>query len=110
VCSPILRFLNTNLILMALFSLVCFIGPPVSAQDTQFLPEIDAHLTLNSHMRAYLQAKDDREGGDPEQFTFGPSIQFYLKSLIKLKQVTVFDLDDAKSRPLVIESGAIEIS
>jgi hypothetical protein len=75
------------------------------AQDTQFLPEIDAHLTLTSHVRTYLQAKDDREGGDPQQFTFGPSMEFYLKPLIKLKRVTVFDLDDAKSRPLVLESG-----
>jgi len=83
----------------------CFACLPVYAQDTQFLPEIDAHLTFNSYVRGYLQAKDDREGGDPTQFTFGPSVEFYLKPLIKLKSVTLFDLDDAKSRPLVLESG-----
>ena len=75
------------------------------AQDTQFLPEIDTHLRLTSSLRAYLQAKDDREGGDPEQFTLGPSLEFYLKPLIRLKRVTFFDLDDAKSRPVVLESG-----
>lgn len=75
------------------------------AQDMQFLPEIDAHLKLNQSFRGYLQAKDDREGGDPTQFTFGPSVQFYLKPLIRLKHITLFDLDDAKSRPLVLESG-----
>lgn len=75
------------------------------AQDTQFLPEIDWHLKLNPHSRAYLQAKDDRDGGDPQQFTFGPSVQFYLRPLVKLKNITLFDLDDAKSRPLVVESG-----
>lgn len=75
------------------------------AQDTQFLPEIDAYLTLNSKFRAYLQAKDDREGGDPEQFTFGPSIEFYAKPLIKLKKITRFDLNDAKARPVLLESG-----
>jgi len=32
-------------------------------------------------------------------------VQFYLKPLIKLQKVTLFDLDDAKSRPLVFESG-----
>jgi len=85
--------------------LACFACLPVHAQDTQFLPEIDAHLTFNSCVRGYLQAKDDREGGDPTQFTFGPSIEFYLKPLIKLKSVTAFDLDDAKSRPLALESG-----
>ena len=74
-------------------------------QDTQLLPEVDAHLEINPNFRAYLQAKDDREGGDPEQFTFGPSFQFYLKPLVKLKEVTLFDLDDTKSRPLVLESG-----
>ena len=75
------------------------------AQDTQFLPEIDTHLKLNSNFRLFLQAKDDREGGDPQQFTFGPSIQFYLKPLLKLKKVALFDLNDEKKRALVFESG-----
>jgi hypothetical protein len=75
------------------------------AQDTQFLPEVDGYLKMNSSIRAYVQAKDDREGGDPEQFTFGPSIEFYRRPLVKLKNITAFDLNDTKSRPLVIESG-----
>lgn len=79
--------------------------PIARGQDTQFLPEIDAYLTLSSHIRVYVQALDDREGGDPQQFTFGPSIQIYLKPLVKLKSVTLFDLDDSKSRPLVLETG-----
>jgi hypothetical protein len=78
---------------------------PVRAQESQFLPEIDAHLKLNSTFRAYLEAKDDRDGGDPQQFTFGPSLQLYLKPLIKLKKVRAFDLDDSKSRLLVLEAG-----
>lgn len=85
--------------------LTCFACLLAHAQDTQFLPEVDAYLTVHPNIRAYLQAKDDREGGDPQQFTFGPSIQFSLKPLVKLRQVTVFDLDDTKSRPLLIESG-----
>ena len=60
---------------------------------------------MNSSIRAYVQAKDDREGGDPEQFTFGSSIQSYRNSLLKIKNITLFDLNDAKSRPLVMESG-----
>jgi hypothetical protein len=75
------------------------------AQETQFLPEIDAHLKLNSMLRVYLEAKNDRDGGDPTQFTIGPSLQFYLKPLLKLKNVTTFDLDDARSRFLVLETG-----
>jgi hypothetical protein len=85
-----------------LASLACIAA---HAQDTQFLPEVDGYLKMNSSIRAYVQAKDDREGGDPEQFTFGPSIQFYRKPLLKLKTVTLFDLNDAKSRPLVFETG-----
>jgi len=84
---------------------ICLAWSPAQAQDTQFLPEIDAHLRFNPVFQAYLQAKDDREGGDSEQFTFGPSIQLTLKPLTRLKRVTLFDLDDAKSRPLVLESG-----
>ena len=86
-------------------SLACFARLPCYAQDTQFLPEIDVHLTFSHGVRGYLQAKGDREGGDPRQFTFGPSVEFYLKPLIKLKSATAVDLDDAKSRPLVWECG-----
>jgi hypothetical protein len=86
--------------------LVClFACLPARAQDVQFLPEVDAHLKLNSLVRVYLQAKDDRDGGDPTQFTIGPSIQLYLKPLLKLKEVTTFDLDDSKSRVSVLETG-----
>lgn len=85
--------------------LMCFACLSAAAQDNQFLPEIDAHVKLNSSFRANFQAKDDREGGDPEQATIGPSVQFYRKPLLKLKKVSLFDLDDTKSRPLVLETG-----
>src|SRR5260370_5796777 len=80
----------------------CLLGLPARAQESQFLPEIDAYLKLNSTFRAYLEAKDDRDGGDSTQFTFGPSLQLYLKPLIKLKKVTAFYLDDSRSRLLVL--------
>jgi hypothetical protein len=85
--------------------LACFSCLPARAQDTQFIPEVDAYLKLNSVIRTYFQAKDDREGGDSTQLAIGPSIQFYLKPLIRLKRVTTFDLDDSKSRALVVEVG-----
>jgi hypothetical protein len=75
------------------------------AQDVQFPPEVDAHLTLNSTFRTYLEAKDDRDGGESDQFAIGSSLQVYLKPLLRLKKVTAFDLDDAKSRFLVLEVG-----
>ena len=83
----------------------CFTWQPARAQNLQFLPEIDAYLTVKPDVRVYLEAKDDRDGGDPTQFQFGPSIQYYLKPFVRLTRVTVFDLDDSKSRPLVLETG-----
>jgi hypothetical protein len=77
----------------------------MSAQTVQFLPEVDTYLRLNSMFRAYYETKDDRDGGDPTQVTNGPSIQLFLKPLLKLKRITAFDLDDAKQRPLVLEAG-----
>jgi hypothetical protein len=91
--------------LLACAFLVCFICLPAHAQETEFLPEIDAHLTLNHTFRTYLQLKDDRDGGDPTQFLVGPSLQLYLKPLLRLKNVNTFDLDDSKSRLLVLETG-----
>jgi hypothetical protein len=75
------------------------------AQSVEFLPEIDTYLKLNSTVRAYFEAKDDRDGGDSTQATLGPSVQLYLKPLVKLKDITAFDLDDAKQRPLLLETG-----
>jgi hypothetical protein len=72
---------------------------------TEFFPEIDAYFKLNSDIRFVFQAKETREGGDPTQAEIGPSIEFYLKPLLRLKSVTAFDLDDAKSRPLVLAIG-----
>src|SRR5882762_9138758 len=80
-------------------------GTLARAQSVQFVPETDAHLKLNSFMRSYLQAKDDRDEGAPDQFSIGPSLEFYFKPLLKLKNVTRFDLDDAKARALVLETG-----
>jgi hypothetical protein len=75
------------------------------AQTVQFLPEVDSYLKLTRIFRVYYEAKDDRDGGDSTQVTNGPSIQMYLKPLIKLKKITTFDLDDSKPRALVFEAG-----
>ena len=77
----------------------------LSAQETQFLPELDVYLKLNENVRLVGQAKDTREGGDPTQLTIGPTLELYTKPLVRLKRVTSFDLDDAKSRPLVFAAG-----
>lgn len=90
---------------LALFLAISSVCITLQAQSVQFLPEVDPYLTLNPKMRVYFQAKDDRDGGDPTQATLGPSVQFFLKPLVKLKNITAFDLDDAKKRPLEFEIG-----
>lgn len=75
------------------------------AQDVEFLPELDVSYALSSNARIYLQAKEDREGGDPRQATIGPSLLLYRRPLMKLKHVLIFDVDNTKSRLFVVESG-----
>src|SRR5208283_5077281 len=92
--------------LMLAFLLLLPASPAFAQNSTEeFLPEVDANFKLNSYVRFVFQAKDTREGGDPTQAEVGPSVEFYLKPLLRLKHVTRFDLDDAKSRPLVLAVG-----
>jgi hypothetical protein len=76
-----------------------------STQGVQFLPEVDLYLKPNPNIRINVQAKDTREGGEPTQAALGPSVEFYVKPLIKLRDITRFDLDDAKKRTLVLTAG-----
>ena len=77
----------------------------MAAQETQFLPEADLYLKLKSNVRLRVQAKDAREGGDPRQASIGSDLELYVKPLVRLKKITAFDLDDAKSRSLVVTAG-----
>jgi hypothetical protein len=81
------------------------LSPRAAAQIDEFLPEIDFNYKLTSNVRATFQAKTTREGGDQTMAEIGPSIEFYLKPLIRLKDITPSELDEAKSRPLVFAIG-----
>ena len=76
-----------------------------SAQTFQFLPEVDAYYKIQPDIQFNFQAKETREAGEPTQGELGPSFNFLLKPLVRLKEVTLFDLDDAKSRPLLLSVG-----
>ena len=104
-CSYALTFVNRWIKVPVLLIFLIACASVEAQQSTEFLPEIDAYFKVNPMVRAYFQAKDDREGGDPTQATIGPSVQFFLKPLLKLKRITAFDLDDAKQRTLVFETG-----
>ena len=97
---------RTWLLALLLLVLFCRTGSADdSSQEVQFLPEVDAYLKLNPNIRVSFQAKDTREGGDSTQAEIGPSMELYLKPLVRLKEITAFDLDDAKARPLVLTAG-----
>lgn len=92
-------------IVAGVFLLVAPAIARAQSSPPEFLPEIDTYVKLNTNIRFEFQAKDTREGGDPDQAEIGPSVEFFLKPLVRLKQITEFDLDDAKSRPLVFAIG-----
>jgi len=73
-----------------------------STQGLQLLPELDTYLKANSLVRLSFQAKGDREAGEQVQFYAGPSVEIYGNHA---QTVTAFDLDDSKSRFLVLEAG-----
>jgi len=91
-----------SLVLVVLVIVGCLHG---GAQTDQLLPEIDTYVKLTSDLRISFQVKETREGGDPTQAEIGPSLDFYLPPLARLQNVTKFDLDDSKSRPLVFSIG-----
>jgi hypothetical protein len=82
-----------------------FVGFRAHAQTGQLLPEVDAYYKVNSAVRIWFQAKETREAGDPTTAEIGPSLDFYLKPWIKLKDTTTFDLDDSKARPILFSIG-----
>ncbi len=77
----------------------------VKAQEAEFLPEVDVYLKLNASFRLRVQASNTREGGDPTQPAVGPYLDFYAKPFIRLRKVAAYDLDEAKTRPLVLAAG-----
>ena len=53
----------------------------------------------------FFQAKETREANTPTTAELGPSIEFYLPPLVGLREITRFNLDDSKPRPLVFSIG-----
>jgi hypothetical protein len=90
---------------LTLVVLVVSCEAATAQQEAEFLPEVNVYLKLNPIVRLRFEAANTREGGDPTQLTIGPDVDLYMKPLVKLKEVTAFDLDDAKSRPLVVSAG-----
>ena len=75
------------------------------AQTFQFLPEIDAYYKFDPNLRVYFQAKDTREGGAQNSAEIGPSLDFHIKPLEKLRDIAAFDQDESKSQLLLFSVG-----
>jgi hypothetical protein len=90
---------------LAALAVLTAAGTIAQAQLPEVLPQADVYLRIKPSFQVYFQVEGEREDGNPVQMTLGPTAQFYLKPLVKLKKITYFDLDDAKRRPFVIETG-----
>jgi Protein of unknown function (DUF2490) len=100
--SPNSHVLRTTGLLLLLLLLFC---GPANAQTLQFLPEVDVYSKIHPDLRFSFQAKETREVGDPTQAEIGPGFDFFLKPMVRLRDTSAFDLDDAKPRPLKLSVG-----
>lgn len=76
-----------------------------SAQNFEFLPEVDAYYKINRSVRLNFQAKETREAGDPTQAEIGPGLDIFVKPLEKLKNAKIFDPAESKTRVLQLFAG-----
>ena len=89
------RYLQT----VGLGLLLGILAPRVAAQNQSYQawPEIDTYLKVNSNVRLSFFAsttKENRQGTDAE---IGPNFDFFLKPLVKLKRITIFELDQSRT-------------
>ena len=88
------------------FTVLLAVAPyRADAQVAQFLPEIDVYTGITHSTYFWFQAKETREDGAPTQAEIGPSFNFFAKPLVKLRNATVFDLDESKKRLWVLSGG-----
>ncbi len=79
---------------------------PVAAESTaQFWPEIDTFYKVNSKVRLSFFVQQTRENSQGEDLEIGPNFDLYLKPLVKAKKFVFFQLDESKSRLLMLRSG-----
>ena len=78
----------------------------IAAQEvTQFWPEVDAYVKMNDSSRLYFLASQTRENSTGTQAKLGANFDYYLKPLLKLKKIADLQLDESKSRPLLLRAG-----
>jgi hypothetical protein len=101
------RVCRLQIAVLAWILLFLSFAPSSAAQNevTQFWPEIDTYIKIDDNMRFFFIADQTREDRVGTQAEFGPNIDFYLKPLFKLKKIAGLQLDESKSRPLMLRIG-----
>jgi Protein of unknown function (DUF2490) len=92
-----------RLTLLAFF--LCSPSSRAQNQTYQTWPEIDTYLKMNSNLRLSFFASTTKENRQGTAAEVGPNIDFFLKPLVKLKRITIFELDQSKNRPLMLRVG-----
>ena len=72
---------------------------------SQAWPEIDTFFKVNSNVRLSFFAATTREEAQGTDAEIGPNFDFFAKPLRKAVRFTVFDLDQSKSRLLMLRAG-----
>jgi len=93
----------THLLSLIGFGLIfTILRPSLAAQSLQSWPEVDTYLQLNSNVRLSFFGSLARENAEGSSAEIGPNIDFFFKPLVKLKRITAFELDQSKSRPIML--------
>ena len=74
-------------------------------KSTNFCPRLTRITRSLLRFASGCRRRRPDEAGTPVTAEIGPSLDFYVKSPLKFADVTAFDLDDSKSRFLVISVG-----
>jgi hypothetical protein len=98
------RIQNKSLMVVLFLWLTSFLAAGQTT-ITAFLPEVDSYFRFTPNVRLFAQAKGYMEDGDLNHAQIGPSLQFSIRPLDKLKKITIFDLDDIKCMPVVLTIG-----
>ncbi len=77
----------------------------VQTQSLQAWPEVDTYLRLNPDLRVSFFAAATRENRQGTSSEAGPNFDFYFKPMVKLKRITIFELDQSKSRLVMLRLG-----
>jgi hypothetical protein len=100
-----MKYIRDRWPIVAFLALLSCAHASAQTPTTQFLPELNAHVGLNFNVRLVFQAKQTLDSSGLVLAELGPSIEYYVKPIHILRDVTIFDLDETKPVPLLMSIG-----